>query len=223
MELRITTLSENTASASARRGLLAEWGLSILVEVDNLKILLDAGQSISTVHNADVLGIDPSPIDKIVLSHGHYDHTGGLQQVLSKVRKEIEVIAHPEVWASKYAYDSREERYNYIGIPFQKEELENLGASFVLTPEPMWLAENIVTSGEIPMVTDYEKIDPNLYIKERGEFRPDPLGDDQALFFKTEEGLVVILGCAHRGIINTLRHARKLTGMDLIHTGVGGA
>src|SRR4030043_74541 len=104
MELRITTLSENTASA--RRRLLAEWGLSILVEVDNLEILLDTGQSISTVHNADALGIDLSQIDKIVLSHGHYDHTGGLWQVLGRMRKEIEVIAHPEVWASKYAYDS---------------------------------------------------------------------------------------------------------------------
>lgn len=220
MELRITTLSENTASA--RRRLLAEWGLSILVEADGLKILLDAGQSISTVHNAAVLGIDLSQIDKIVLSHGHYDHTGGLWEVLSIMRKEIEVIAHPEVWASKYGYNSNERRYSYIGIPFQREDLESLGASFRLTPEPVWFNENIVTSGEIPMVTDYEKIDPNLYIKEGEEFRPDPLGDDQALFIKTEQGLVVLLGCSHRGIINTLRHAQELTGVESIYMVVGG-
>lgn len=220
MELRITTLSENTASA--RRRLLAEWGLSILVEADDLKILLDTGQSISTAHNAAALGVDLSRIDKIVLSHGHYDHTGGLQQVLTGMRKEVEIIAHPEVWALKYSHASHDVGYSYIGIPFRREELESLGASFRLTPEPVWLAEGIVTSGEIPMVTDYEKIDPNLYIKEGGDYRPEPLGDDQALFIKTEQGLVVLLGCAHRGIINTLRHAQKLTGMELIAAVVGG-
>jgi len=220
MEFRITTLSENTASA--RRRLLAEWGLSMLVEAGNLKILLDTGQSISTVHNAAALGIDLSQINKIVLSHGHYDHTGGLQQVLIRMRKEVEIIAHPEVWDSKYVRDPREEHYRYIGIPFRREELESLGASFILTPEPVWITDDIVTSGEIPMVTDYEEIDSNLYIKEGGEYRPEPLGDDQAVFIKTEQGLVVLLGCAHRGVINTLKHARELTGMETIHTVLGG-
>jgi len=221
VELRLTTLSENTALARPR-GLFAEWGLSILLEVDNLKILLDTGQSISTIHNAVALEIDLSQIDKIVLSHGHYDHTGGLQQVLNRVRKEVEVIAHPDVWAAKYAHNPNEGSYSYIGIPFQREELESLGATFRLTRKPVWLTENIVTSGEIPMVTDYETIDPSLCMKEGDEFRPDPLGDDQALFIKTEQGLIVILGCAHRGVINTLRHAQKITGMEPIHTVVGG-
>ena len=101
MGLRITTLTENTAG---RIGLLAEWGLSILVEADSLKVLLDTGQSISAAHNASVLGIDLGQIDKIVLSHGHFDHTGGLRDLLSKRRKEIKVIAHPEVWSLKYAH-----------------------------------------------------------------------------------------------------------------------
>ncbi len=220
MELRITTLSENAVTVGM--GFLAEWGLSILVEIDDLKILLDTGQSVSTVHNANALGIDVSQIEKIVLSHGHYDHTGGLREVLTRTRKEMEIIAHPEVWTLKYGYNPNEGRYIYIGIPFQREDLESLGASFRLTPEPVWLNENVVTSGEIPMVNDYEKIDANLYIKEGKEFLPDPLRDDQALFIKTEQGLVVILGCAHRGVINTLHHAQKLTGIDVIHTVIGG-
>ena len=221
MELRITTLSENTTLAIPR-GLLGEWGLSVLVEVDNLRVLLDTGQSISTVHNADVLGTELPQIDKIVLSHGHYDHTGGLRQVLSRIKKGAEIIAHPDVWAAKYGYNPAENYSMYIGIPFQREELESLGAVFKMTDEPVWLSDNVVTSGEIPMTTDYEIIDPGLYVKESGEFSPDPLRDDQALFIKTQQGLVVILGCAHRGVINTLRHAQKVTEVEPVHTVVGG-
>ena len=218
MELRLITLSENTAG---RVGLLGEWGLSILVEADNLKVMFDTGLSISAAHNATALGVDLAQVDKIVLSHGHRDHTGGLRDVLTSMRKEVQVIAHPEIWASKYSR-TFSQREQYAGIPFAKEALESMGASFNLTREPVWISDSIVTSGEIPMVTAYEEIDPDLYVKEGGELHPDPLGDDQALIIKTELGLVVVLGCAHRGIINTLRYAQQLSGMELIHTVVGG-
>ena len=217
--MNIVTLVENTAG---RVGVLAEWGLSILVDVDGLKVLLDTGQSTSVVHNASVLGIDLSIIDKIVLSHGHFDHTGGLRQLLSAMRKQVEIIAHPDIWDAKYVQRPGEKSHSYIGIPFQKDELESLGASFTLTNEPLWISDNIVTTGEIPMLTDYEKIDANLYVKREGAFRPDPLKDDMALVIKTDRGLVIVAGCAHRGIINTLRHAQKLAGVETIDTVVGG-
>ena len=217
--MNIITLTENTAG---NVGVLAEWGLSILVEVDGLNVLLDTGLSTSVVHNASVLGIDLSTIDKIVISHGHTDHTGGLRQLLKAMRKEVEVIAHPDIWDSKYSERAREGAYVYAGIPFQKEELEGLGASFTLTSEPVWISDRIVTTGEIPMLTDYEKIDANLYVKKEGEFHPDPLRDDLALAIKTEQGLVVVAGCAHRGIVNTVHHAQKLTGVEAIDTVVGG-
>jgi 7,8-dihydropterin-6-yl-methyl-4-(beta-D-ribofuranosyl)aminobenzene 5'-phosphate synthase len=201
-------------------GLLAEWGLSILVEVDGLKVLLDTGQTFAVVHNARTLGIDLSTVNWIVLSHGHRDHTGGLRDVLGSVRKPIDIIAHPDMWAAKYVL--RQESAEYIGIPFLKEELERFGASFVLTREPVWFTDNIVTTGEIPMVTDYEEIDPDLCVKEGEELHPDPLWDDQALVITTEQGLVVVSGCAHRGIINTLHHAQKLTGVEQINTVIGG-
>jgi len=219
MATQVTTLSENTATG--RRGLLAEWGLSILIEVDNHKILLDTGQSFSAAYNAIALGIDLSQIDKIVFSHGHYDHTGGLLPVLKAMRKPVEVIAHPDIWAAKYVRHSKG-REEYIGVPFPKEAAESLGASFHLSKEPVWISDNIVTSGEIPMLTEYEDIDPNLCVKEQGQLQPDPLWDDQALFIKSEMGLIVILGCAHRGVINTLRHAQKLTGIEPIYAVIGG-
>ena len=218
MKIQITTLSENTAGLG---NFLGEWGLSILVETEGLSLLLDCGQSISAVHNADILGIDLSKIDKVILSHGHYDHTGGLRPVLRRMRKKIEIIAHPDVWAAKYSR-RQGQADRYIGIPYQQEELESLGASFKPGTEPTRITDGIITSGEIPMVTDFEKIAPNLQVKGVGGFQPDKLLDDQALIMKTGAGLVVILGCAHRGIINTLYHAQQLTGVKKIHTVLGG-
>jgi len=218
MGLQITTLSENTAGLGS---FLAEWGLSILVETDEVNILFDTGQSISASHNAELLGIDLSRIDKIVLSHGHFDHTGGLRQILRRIGKEIEIIAHPDMWAVKYKCREGQEA-EYIGIPFHRQTLESLGARFNLTTEPVRITDNIMTTGEIPMVTDYEKIEPSLQVKEGNRFKPDKLRDDQALIINTETGLVVILGCAHRGIINTLYHAQQITGVKTIYTVLGG-
>jgi len=184
MSIQITTLSENTAGSIS---VVAEWGLSILVEADGYKILLDTGRSFSAAYNALTLGVDLSQVDKIVFSHGHFDHTGGLLYILNLIKSQVEVIAHPDIWASKYA-KFPEQGEEYIGVPFPQEAAETIGASFNLTKEPVWISENIVTSGEIPMTTEYEKIDPILYVKEKGELKPDPLWDDQALFLKFEKG-----------------------------------
>ena len=221
--LRITTLSENTAIMG---NFLAEWGLSILIETDEVNILLDTGRSISATYNADTLGIDLNKIDKIVLSHSHYDHTGGLHEMLRRIRKEeIEVIAHPHVWANRY--NRREGKVDkFMGMPFPRQELENFGAIFNMTTKPVKITDNIITSGEVPMVTDFEKVvsgKVQRFIKEDTGSKPDELLDDQAIFINTEQGLVVITGCAHRGIINTLYHAQQITGVKSIHAVIGGA
>ena len=217
MEIRITTLSENTANYS----FLAEWGLSILVEVDGLRILMDTGLSFSAVHNAHLMGIDLATIDRIVLSHGHADHTGGLREVLRR-RGEVEVIAHPDIWASKYVRRDGEKEEQYNGIPFSREELESCGARFNLVREPVRITDRVVTTGEIPMLSGYEEIENNLFVKEGGMLQPDRLADDLALVIDTDFGLVVILGCAHRGVINTLRQAQNLTGKELVYAAIGG-
>jgi 7,8-dihydropterin-6-yl-methyl-4-(beta-D-ribofuranosyl)aminobenzene 5'-phosphate synthase len=218
MSLQITTLSENTAGLG---GVMAEWGLSILVESEETNILFDTGQSLSASHNADLMGINLKLVDKIVLSHGHFDHTGGLKTVLLGIGKEIEIIAHPDIWAAKYSRRQGQEA-RYIGIPFHRQTLESLGARFNLTREPVRLSDNIMTSGEIPMITEYEIIEPHLKVKEGQRLKPDKLLDDQALIITTGAGLVVILGCAHHGVINTLYHAQKLTGVEAIYAVFGG-
>jgi len=156
------------------------------------------------------------------LSHGHSDHTGGLREALRQIKKEVDIIAHPDIFQAKY--DKRQGKpVKYIGIPFQLEELESLGARFHLSKEPLAISPEIMTTGEIPMVTDYEKVDPVLFIKKGAEWEPDMVMDDQALVFKTQEGLVVVPGCAHRGIINTLYHAQRIAGTDRIYGVVGGS
>jgi 7,8-dihydropterin-6-yl-methyl-4-(beta-D-ribofuranosyl)aminobenzene 5'-phosphate synthase len=217
MEIKITTLSEN----SAGQGYLAEWGLSMFVEADGLKVLFDTGMGIAAIHNARLMGIDFKEVDRIVLSHGHHDHTGGLREVLKMIGREVEVIAHPDVWASKYGRRGKSPAH-FAGIHFRRELLENLGARFNLTREPVRLTQKFLTTGEIPMLSDYEDIDSGLFDKKSGEMLPDELNDDLAMVLDTEYGLVVILGCAHHGIINTLRHAQKLTGKELIYAAIGG-
>ena len=221
MEARATTISENSVFA-VPRGMLGEWGLSVLLQRDGRKVLLDTGGKIAAAHNGDLLGIAWNEIDAMVLSHGHYDHTGGLLDVLPRIGKRIRVIAHPDVFADKVAQYTPTSTPLYIGIPYKRAELEALGADFHLTSEPVWLSENVVTSGEVPMITDFESIDPGLCVRVNGDVVPDPLRDDQAIFVKTSRGLLVILGCAHRGIINTLHHARKVTGVETIHCVIGG-
>jgi len=219
MALRITTLSENTAG---RSDFLGEWGLSILIETDETRVLLDTGKGGSAVHNADTLGIDLGKIDRIVSSHGHNDHTGGLREVLRRMRKEVEVVAHPDIWQTKYARREGEPD-RFIGVPFQQDELESLGARFHLTTNAVNITSTVMTTGEIPMVTAFEEVDAALFIKEGTAWKPDKVMDDQALIVKTGQGLVIILGCAHRGMINTLYHARQLTGTEKIYAVIGGS
>ncbi len=219
MALRITTLSENTAGT---RDLLSEWGLSFLIENEGETILFDTGKTISTAHNIDSLGVNLGQVSKLVLSHGHYDHTGGLRQVLRRMNKEVEVVAHPDVWAPKYRH-RKGKKDRYIGIPFQRQELESLGAIFKLTTESVPVTGNCLTTGEVPMVTDYETIDSGLCVKTDAGLQPDKLLDDLSLVIKTALGLVVVLGCAHRGMVNTLYHAQKLTDEKRIHAVLGGS
>ncbi len=224
MTLRLTTLCENTAGTV---DVIAEFGWSVLIETGDMNILFDTGAEISVPLNADALNIDLGSVNKIVLSHGHIDHTGGLGRVLERINKKVEIIAHPDVWSVRFNRSEKGDRF--IGIPFRREQLECMGAVFNLHTEPVQITENIITTGEVPFTTDFENIEPpaadgtGWWIKVNGELQPDTVPDDQALIIKTEVGLVIVLGCAHRGIINTIYHAQQITGIKQVYAVLGGA
>jgi len=216
MDINITTLTENTAT----RDFIAEWGLSMLIEADNKRILLDTGAGFSAAYNAQLAGIDFRSIDLIILSHGHFDHTGGLKDILTRRCKAIDIIAHPSIWEAKYSLRDNDRRY--IGIPFMREQIEGLGAHFILSDEPVWYTENIVTSGEVPFVTGYEDTDQSLYRMNNNSLIRDNFQDDLSLAIKTDKGLAIFLGCAHRGMINIIRQFQKITGENRVYSIVGG-
>jgi 7,8-dihydropterin-6-yl-methyl-4-(beta-D-ribofuranosyl)aminobenzene 5'-phosphate synthase len=193
----------------------------MLVETDETTLLFDCGRGIATVYNATALKIDLSRIDSIVLSHSHNDHTGGLYPLFELLKKETQIIAHPDIWKDKY-YKAPDLPYRFSGVPYKKEALESLGARFVLTNQPFHISDNIMTTGEIPMNTEFEGIHDRLFVKEGDHWTPDHVPDDQALIIKTAHGLVIISGCAHRGIVNTIQHAKRLTGVDKIYAILGG-
>jgi len=222
MEYRISTLSENTAGVPRAIG---EWGFSALVETGEMTVLYDTGDGSGAVHNAELLEVDFTKVDKIVLSHSHFDHTEGLPGVLKKIKKEIEIIAAPDLWTGeKYSTRGRlKPERRYIGIRYTQPYLEGLGARFTLTREPVKLSDNIMTTGEIPIVTDFEKIGEDyLWHKVGDKLELDDFPDDRGLIINTDNGLVVIVGCAHRCLINTLYHAQKVSGVKQIDAVIGG-
>ena len=224
-KLKISTLCENSVADSYYLG---EWGFSAFISIDNnYSLLFDTGMGRAILPNAEALGIDLSSIEGITLSHGHDDHTGGLRSVLKQIHyfkpdKNIKIICHPDAVKPKYVRHSPQEDYYYAGIPFNLKELEKYGANFTYSKKPTWLNESIVSSGEIPMTNDVEKVTEICYLKDNGNFYSDPVLDDQALIINTNLGLVIILGCAHRGIINTIQHAREVTGTKEIYMVIGG-
>jgi len=223
MKARITVLSENSVIKPG--GCIGEHGFSALVEKGDEKVLFDTGQGYALVHNARVLGIDLASIKKVVLSHGHNDHTGGLAEFL-KVGGNRDVYAHPGIFSARYREvpdGSPNPPQLTIGMPFTRAYLEGLGADFQLSQEPMEVAKGITTTGVVPRTTSFETGDTTLMVgHEDGSCSPDPFADDLSLIVEGETGMVVLLGCAHSGLVNILNHVRKLRPDKPVKAVVGG-
>jgi 7,8-dihydropterin-6-yl-methyl-4-(beta-D-ribofuranosyl)aminobenzene 5'-phosphate synthase len=215
-DIKITALVENTA---AGRGLLAEHGISFLIESGNKKLLFDTGQGQALKHNAQCLGIHLESVDSIVLSHGHYDHTGGLSDVLS-LAKQPRVLVHSQAFAPKYARSADGSARDVGMVELTRQDVRSM-ANVNWVYAPIEIGEGAWCTGPIPRTNKYEDAG-GPFFKDKECQMPDEIPDDQAVFLETKSGTVVILGCAHAGIINTLHFIRTLTASRRIHAVIGG-
>ncbi len=219
---KLTILCENTVVPMLN--ILGEHGFSILIESDEITGLFDTGQGHSILHNADCLGKDLTGVSKIFLSHGHIDHTGGLSKILP-LTGAVNVYAHPDIFLERFSVrkdKNKNETVKNIGIPKTREVFENLGAHFAFNRNFTETSPGIHLTGEVPRLTPFEKPDRRLVVEKKGMFVQDLIPDDQSLVLESPRGLVVVLGCAHSGIINTLNHVKKHFREEKIHMVIGG-
>jgi 7,8-dihydropterin-6-yl-methyl-4-(beta-D-ribofuranosyl)aminobenzene 5'-phosphate synthase len=216
--LRATVLCENSVSGSV--GLTGEHGWAVYIEFGGHRLLFDTGQGLGICPNALILKKALSAVETVVLSHGHYDHTSGLPAVLG-MTGECPVYAHPDVFLPRYwrrGGDLRE-----IGLRYTREYLEGIGAEFRSVRSFIEIMPGVYLTGEVPRVTGFEPPDPNMQLREGADrWVQDELKDDLSLVLDTEKGLVVVLGCAHSGIINILRHVEENLSGRRFHMVLGG-
>ncbi len=219
MKATLTILCEN--SVGVPFDVLGEHGFACFVETDTGNYLFDTGQGYTITQNALTLKKDLHSIEAIMISHGHYDHTGGLPAVL-KQKGPVDVLGHKEMFAQRIW--SKDGVTRDIGIPFRRSYLESLGARFKLGTEMVEVGPGVYLTGEIPRQSSFEQGDAamTLITGNGDKIQPDPLLDDLSMLVDTDQGLVIVLGCAHAGMINIINYAIDQLQTDRIFAVIGG-
>ena len=225
----IITRAGAVEDGEIRKSVLAEHGFSAILKTtrgDRVRTMLfDFGfSSEGAACNAKVLGLDMGQVEALALSHGHSDHTGGFEKLVEMIgRKDLEFVVHPSVFRTprylKYGDDVR------IYFPrFDRDACLRTGVKLVETREPYPLLDgDVLFLGEIKRQTDFEQGFPLAHYQDGGIEMQDPIEDDTSVVLHLKDrGLVIISGCAHSGIVNTVYHAREVTGIDAVHAIVGG-
>jgi 7,8-dihydropterin-6-yl-methyl-4-(beta-D-ribofuranosyl)aminobenzene 5'-phosphate synthase len=220
MKTKLTILCDN--SVGRPFGVVGEHGFACLIETEAGNVLFDAGQGVGISGNAAALGKGLRSIRAVAISHGHYDHTGGLPAVLQQTGP-VAVYGHPDMFAARTWSDGHATRY--IGMRHRRDYLESLGARFHLIREPIEISPGIHLTGEVPRLNDFEKPDSQMTLHPVGRTAvcPDPIVDDLSLVVDSEKGLIVVLGCAHAGMINILDHVLNTFQRERIYAVIGGS
>lgn len=211
---KVTVIVENTVG----RGFLiiAEYGLALTVETGVTKFLVDTGQRIALTNNAQFLGIDLKEVEFVVLTHGHVDHTGGVKPLFGEVGEKI-LLGSRYIFGKKYYKGVRDGVPVELFIGFPYTDLEVDFVEGIRRPE-----KGVTVVSDIPMRVDFECVEGDLYIKTDGGFEKDKFEDEIFVVLETENGLSIISGCSHRGIVNTLERAREVTGSSRFYAVIGG-
>ncbi|MFQ2551169.1 MBL fold metallo-hydrolase [Aeromonas caviae] len=204
-------------------GCLPERGLALLLECDGLRVLFDSGRGRALRHNAEVMGVDLGSLTHVVLSHGHYDHVGGIGS-LPVYSDPIPLIACPDVFNERgYFLPLLPRRYNLYRLSgdLDPRQLATRGLLPHCSAEPVWLSERLVFLGSI---LRREQAKPSLlgYMVRGGRVEKDLISDDSALVYKSEQGLIVFIGCGHAGAENIIARAKEVCGDERIHAVIGG-
>lgn len=216
-QYELTILCDNQAS----EGYLAEHGFSAFIRAKDLTILFDTGSGETLLTNAKTAGISLGHIDYLVLSHGHSDHTGGIPEVLKR-NEHLMIAAHPQCLVSRYTHHSGKEPKS-IGMPpfvaAQLQQYPSLQQKY--HSSPLFLDEHIGVSGEIPRIHEWEDVGGAFYLDNTCKIE-DALPDDQAIWLSTWAGLVIMMGCCHSGLENTVNYIQKVSGETRVAGLIGG-
>ena len=216
-KLEIVVLAENSVRGP---GLLGEHGLAFLINADGHSLIFDTGQGKVLGENARRLGIRLGGIEAVAISHGHYDHTGGLHTALTRA-PQARVYLHPAALHAKFSRQPVPP-HRSIGIPrADKRSVQSRESNAIWTTRPSEIVPGVHVTGEIPRMTSFEEVGGPFFL-DLTCTQPDPLADDQALYIESARGLVVLLGCGHAGVVNTLKYVSQITGRKRIHAVLGG-
>jgi len=205
--------------------LWSQFGLAVLVDFQwnddsARRVLFDTGWTAEPLlHNMDCLGITLDSVDTLFLSHAHYDHTGGLPRLLDHEGARFQLVAHPDITRPVF---SKRREFHYIGL--EPSDLDKLPQSRrVLTEDPLEVHPRVWATGTIPRRSEFEKPEKGVYVLDNGKFVPDPEWDDLSMVVDLgEEGIFIVSGCSHAGIVNIIRACQDITGKQTIYGVIGG-
>lgn len=212
-----------------RNSLFAEHGFSAVVTTttgdQSRNLLFDFGFSeMGAVTNAESLNVDFSTIEAMALSHGHVDHIGGLEQFTKRIGKPgLPFVMHPDAFRTP-RYIKITEDFKILLASMTQDRIDQADVNLITSTDPYGLlGDSLMFLGEVPQKSSFEKGTPNMFYEKDGKELWDNLTDDTALVANVKDkGLVILSGCAHSGIVNTINHAQEVTGEERIHVVMGG-